>query len=435
MPLKRIVLIIMCSVLAVMVIMMGIVIGKVSPLFGMLFGPDLPTPTTPPTTQTDPSTEPTTTVDPTTESTVPPTTETTVPPTTETTHQHDFSKVKEEKKSTCSAAGYTIYECACGETKLETLEPLRHSFGAGELIKPDCTQGGYTLRKCSMCGFEDKQDEQPPLGHSYQVMGTVPVTCEADGYVEYQCERCKDIKHENVIKATGHTWVAGTVHAPTCDAEGYTEYACSNTGCGQTKEDDKLPALGHTFSAWAIETEPSPSVPGTEKRVCSVCNTEETRERELVILETNGFLTALDGEGQRIIVKIGAKDSTGTEIIVYTYEITDYSGLIEPVKASFAYDSEAGLVITLKSTATPFVMAPGNGSLILDKNGKPTATKPEPVPPVTDPAEGTTDPSAPVTDPTQGTTTPSIPVTDPTDPSVPVTDPTQGSTAPSGQPT
>ena len=371
MPLKRIVLIIMCTTLAVMVIMMGVLVGKVAPFFGALFGPDEPDQTDPPTTQTDPTTDPTT--EPTTQPTVPPTTQPTVPPTTQPAHKHDFSGVQEEHKPTCEAAGYTIYVCSCGETKLETTEPLEHSFGAGKLISPTCDAEGYTLRKCSVCGFEERTDIKEPLGHSYKITETVTVNCEQDGYVESQCERCKDIKRENVIKATGHAWVKGETHDPSCTEEGYTEYTCSNNGCGEKKEDDKIPALGHSFGDWEIQTEPAAGKPGTEVRKCSVCEVTETRELELGILEEKGINTSADNACNHFIINVGSKDSAGKEVTVYSYEITDYSRVL--TSGSFAYDPEKGLLVTV-SGKDPYVLAPGNGKLTLDKDGKVTANAP-----------------------------------------------------------
>ena len=376
MPLKRIVLIIMCTTLAVMVIMMGVMVGKVAPIFSALFGSDGPDQTDPPTTQTDPTTEPTT------QPTVPPTTQPTVPPTTQPSHVHDFSAIKEDKKPTCEAVGYTIYVCSCGETKLETIDALHHSFGAGKLIAPTCDKEGYTVCKCSVCGFEERTDNKEALGHSYKITETVTVTCEEDGYVESQCERCKDIKRENVVKATGHTWVKGETYDPACDKEGYTEYTCSNNGCDEKKEDDKIPALGHSFGEWLIVTEPEAGKVGKEERECSVCEETKIRDCVLDILTDKGINTSADNECNHFIINVGTKNSAGKEITVYSYEITDYSRLL--TSGSFKYDPEKGLQITVRGK-DPHVLAPGNGELTLDKDGKVT----EDVPAVTDPSEPT----------------------------------------------
>ncbi len=381
MPLKRIVLIIMCTTLSVMVIMMGVMVGKVSPILGMLFGSEEdPVSTNPPTTtQPQPSTS--TTVEPSTEPSVPTPPESSVPSTSVPKHEHDFSKVKEEKKASCAEAGYTIYECGCGETTLETFAVLPHSFGAGKLVSPTCTEGGYTLRKCSLCNYEEKIDVKEALGHDYKKVGTVSATCDQDGYEEYQCQRCDVLKRENIVKATGHAWVAGEVHASTCEEDGYTEYTCSNEGCGETKEDDKLPALGHDFTDWVIKTEPAPSNPGKESRECKTCQASEERELELYMISCLMDTT----ENYSALIHVGAKNSAGQEITVYSYNVTDQSRTL--TGDSFRYDPEAGLVIVVKDPENPLVLAPGNGNLTLDKDGKPTAEQPNPSGPDQEPDE------------------------------------------------
>lgn len=406
MPLKRIVLIIMCSILAVMVIMMGVMVGKVAPVLEMLFGSDNgPVQTIPPTTQTDPTTQPTT--QPTVPTTTPPTTTppTTVPPTTVPKHEHDYSQVKEEKKSTCASAGYTIYVCSCGDTKLETMDLLPHSFGAGKLISPTCTEGGYTLKKCSICGYEEKLDEKEALGHNYIETETVAVGCEQDGYVESQCDRCEDIKRENVIKATGHTWVEGETVDPTCTEEGYTLHKCSV--CEKEDKQNVQEALGHSFSNWEIVTEPAAGVAGTESRSCSACEETETRECVLGILVDKGINTSADNDCNHFIINVGAKNSAGKEVTVYSYTITDFSKQL--TSGAFTYDPESGLLVATKDQT--YALAPGNGKLTLDKDGKPVADAPTP-PDTNEPTE-TPAPSEPTEtpDPSEPTDT-----TDPSDP-------------------
>ena len=64
-----------------------------------------------------------------------------------------------------------------------------------------------------------------------------------------------------------HNWVAGTVHAATCTEDGYTEYECSL--CHLEKNDDLVPAFGHSFGEWEQVTAPSCLNAGEERRICS----------------------------------------------------------------------------------------------------------------------------------------------------------------------
>lgn len=411
MPPKRIVLIIMCVMLLATVIVMAVVIGKVAPVFSALVNP--PEVTEPSTSQSEPTVPTTTepTVPPTTQPTVPPTTQPTVPPTTKPEHKHEFTNLKEEKKPTCKEVGYKIFVCECGEQKLETQGMLEHSFGIGKLISPTCTEAGCTLYICSDCGFEDKRNEKEALGHDMKFVKEVKVTCEKQGYVENKCARadCGEIEHKDIQDATGHNWVKGDVHAPTCTEKGYTEYSCSNENCEQkTKDDDEVDALGHSFDPWKISVEPATGKTGKQERQCSVCEEKETRDIELGILLDKGINSSQDGSALHWIINVGAKDSKGKEVIVYSYEITDNSGLIK--RDSFVYDPEAGLIVTfqgkdnksytypLTSDKTEFTFNK-DGELVTEDQPNEETTKPS------EPAGGTTTPS----EPSGGTTTPSEP--------------------------
>ncbi|MGN0164075.1 MAG: FG-GAP-like repeat-containing protein, partial [Candidatus Ornithomonoglobus sp.] len=62
---------------------------------------------------------------------------------------------------------------------------------------------------------------------------------------------------------------------PTCTEQGYTLYTC--TKGDNSYKDNYTEATGHDWGEWVVVTAPTTSQTGTEKRVCSVCNAEETR--------------------------------------------------------------------------------------------------------------------------------------------------------------
>ena len=407
---KRIVLIIMCAMLVLTVVMAAIVIAKVSPLFSALMDNPDPVVPTEPSTQTEPTTE--TTTNPTTD----PTTNTTTSPSTQP-HEHAFVNVREQQEATCEATGYIIYECACGESKMETKEALGHSFGAGKLVSPNCTDIGYTERKCSRCGKIEHEDIQEALGHDWEFVKSVKVSCEVSGYDEYRCKRvgCTEVDHQNVVSATGHKWVKGDTYVPTCTEDGYTEYTCSNADCPvKTKQDNKVPALGHDFGDWEVTTDPVAGKPGEETRECKreKCDHKETRETELKIPATNGQLKREDGKVWIYTINVAAKNAAGKEVVVYSYEVTDRSPFKDMM---FTYDAETGLIIVFADKdgkERTYTLAPGNYSIIIDENGdkgtEPTPSEPsEPVP--SEPSEPVpSEPSEPV--PSEpGESTPSEP--------------------------
>lgn len=100
---------------------------------------------------------------------------------------------------TCTEKGYTTYTCDCGDSytgnKVPMLEhtwltascqmpqtcsacgltegtTLPHDF-AVVVTAPTCVTGGFTLRTCRSCGFQEQVDPVAALGHSW-----APATCE-----------------------------------------------------------------------------------------------------------------------------------------------------------------------------------------------------------------------------------------------------------------
>ncbi len=59
------------------------------------------------------------------------------------------------------------------------------------------------------------------------------------------------------------------VTAPNCLQKGYTTYTCS--GCGDVYRADPTPTTDHSFGEWTPETEATCAAPGTQTRVCQVC--------------------------------------------------------------------------------------------------------------------------------------------------------------------
>ena len=64
-----------------------------------------------------------------------------------------------------------------------------------------------------------------------------------------------------------HDWVAGTTVAAACETDGYTPYTCSK--CGDSKEDDIVPALGHDDITDL--TPATCTTSGEEVRTCRRC--------------------------------------------------------------------------------------------------------------------------------------------------------------------
>ena len=95
-----------------------------------------------------------------------------------------------------------------------------------------------------------------------------------------------------VTKAHSHTPILVMGREATCtEAGSKAYYTC---GCGMAFEDEEctkaiadveswrvIPLLGHSFGEWETVTEATCTQTGTEKRICSRCEAEETREIEM----------------------------------------------------------------------------------------------------------------------------------------------------------
>ena len=105
------------------------------------------------------------------------------------THTHDYkSRVVEP---TCTEGGYTLWECECGKS-YETLhtDALGHDYKDG---------------LCTRCGAKD------PNAHTHKYVETVvKPTCTEKGYTTYTCSVCGDIYKGSYTNALGHSYSNGT---------------------------------------------------------------------------------------------------------------------------------------------------------------------------------------------------------------------------------
>ena len=115
------------------------------------------------------------------------------------------------------------------------------------VVEPTCKPSGQVewgqIDYLCPCGYE--YTEYIPGGHDYEVVKTVASTCSEHGYDLLKCKVCgyekKDYKDDE-LKA--HTYVDKVVK-PTCLTGGYTEHKCS--ACGSSYKDSLVQPLGHNF--------------------------------------------------------------------------------------------------------------------------------------------------------------------------------------------
>ena len=153
------------------------------------------------------------------------------------TGEHVYANETERQDATCTAAGYVIMACGCGETQTTELPMIEHTAGAAM-----------------------NENE-------------VAVTCTTDGSydVVIRCSACEaELERSTVtVSATGHSfgeWT--TAKEPTATEEGTEKRTCA---CGE-EETRSIPALGEEptepetkpAETKPAETKPAETKPATE---------------------------------------------------------------------------------------------------------------------------------------------------------------------------
>ena len=209
---------------------------------------------------------------------------------------------------TCTNPGYTVRECSvCGDRHIEDITAaLPHNYES-HVIAATCENGGKTIHRCDGCGSSFVTDYTSPLGHSWDE-GTLVTnaTCTGEGVMEYRCTRCGYHRIEG-NEAAGH--VPGDdatctqpqlctkcgavlknalgddykskVTAPTCTEMGYTTNTC--TRCGDSNKTDYTEPAGHKPGDWIIDKEPTTDSAGSKHKECENCGEKlETAEIEKI---------------------------------------------------------------------------------------------------------------------------------------------------------
>jgi RHS repeat-associated protein len=98
------------------------------------------------------------------------------------------------------------------------------------VVAPTCTEKGYTLHECA-CGDSYRSNEIAALGHNY-------VQDSSSATISYTCSRCGDTYTEHT-----HSYTSKVV-APTCTVDGYTLHTCA---CGYSYRSNTVVKLGHNY--------------------------------------------------------------------------------------------------------------------------------------------------------------------------------------------
>ena len=177
------------------------------------------------------------------------------------------------KQPTCTTTGLSEFKCTrCGNVKSTKVIPaLGHDFEEWRTIKEaTCLEDGTQMRACQRYGCGTVETGVIKGSHKYSWITTIQPTCVNPGKKVYKCTVCGDVKDTEVIPALGHDFEEPiTLKAPTCTEKGEQISACKRYGCGTVKS-EVIEELGHDF-VLTLTKQPTLNDEGLYEDVCSRC--------------------------------------------------------------------------------------------------------------------------------------------------------------------
>ncbi|HIR64933.1 MAG TPA: S-layer homology domain-containing protein [Candidatus Faecousia faecigallinarum] len=106
-------------------------------------------------------------------------------------HTHRWSDWQVETQPSCTQDGVQTRHCPCGETEQAAISATGHRL-ADTVVAPSCTEKGYTLHTCTLCGYHYTSNEVEAQGHSWgQWVLTQPGSCFHPGVETRTCSACQ----------------------------------------------------------------------------------------------------------------------------------------------------------------------------------------------------------------------------------------------------
>lgn len=202
-------------------------------------------------------------------------------------HVHDLSYVASTAAACTEDGNIAYWICSgCGKyfadedaaTELSPSEVKIPSQGHDyvyTVVEPTCSEQGYTVGECSVCGDIGEITYTPQLPHDFGEWETVtPASCENEGEQVRHCKTCGFV--ENQAIPPEHDYKPFVIES-TCVSQGYVEYVCMSCGYSYIAENSYMPEKGHSYGEWIYIAVPSCVDSGERVRYCSVCETVESQ--------------------------------------------------------------------------------------------------------------------------------------------------------------
>lgn len=197
-------------------------------------------------------------------------------------HQHIFGMWQIVEEASCTVHGMEKRVCSeCGKIEHQVIPAAGHRFNS-VVFAPSCTEPGYTLHQCEVCGTSYQDTLVAKKDHQQGEWRTSAVpTCTAEGEQVNECVNCGKVLQTRKLLKTAHQWGSGVIQeAPDCIKTGIMQYLCA--ACGAEKE-EAISATGHTWNAvQTVDQEPTCTETGIKSIHCSICNAiKENSEEEI----------------------------------------------------------------------------------------------------------------------------------------------------------
>lgn len=243
--------------------------------------------------------------------------------------------------ATCTEAGELLKKClVCGKEEKEYVPALGHDWDEETVVtqvKPTCTTTGEGVHTCKVCKTSEPFTmDMVPHQFKPDFDLTVVATCTKPGKRVQDCRVCK-LHVEEDIPALGHdfTGQSVTIKDATCEDEGEIELKCRRANCDG--EDGNIPAikrqttpaLGHDWQTLTtLDKEPTFEAAGERSVHCNRC--ESTKDNEVIPKLEEGknvqYKFRIARFNREIIqaglnsIEISIKDDSGVEVAKSTRE-------------------------------------------------------------------------------------------------------------------
>ena len=268
-------------------------------------------------------------------------------------HEHNYEAVV--TAPTCTEAGYTTYTCSCGDTyTADEVAATGHSYVDGAcsvcglaevhehnyeavVTAPTCTAAGFTTYTCA-CGDTYTEEGEAATGHSYNSVVTDP-TCGVAGYTTYTCSLCNDSYVADEVAATGeHSGYAEDYKCDACSMVVEPEADTTLTLAQAIKLADALGAGKYSTNSYYL--------------TCEIVNIYNTTYGNANVTDADGTDYVLYGlyEGDTRYDSLEYKPVKGDTITVYgpvgSYNATSYQMKNAQIKNVVAHEHDYQAVVT-----------------------------------------------------------------------------------------